>query len=159
MAAPHQTDQKEIAVFALDESRYALPVATVERVVRAVEITPLPEAPEIVLGVINAQGRIVPVVDVRRRFGLPIRELKLEDHFIIARTPRRWVALIVDSVMGVAAVDSHQLIDTRQSLAFAPLVKGVVKLADGLALIHDLDQFLSLDEERALDAALSIEPE
>ena len=62
-----------IVVFALDEQRYALHLLAVERVVRAVEVTALPEAPEIVLGVVNVKGRIVPVINVRRRFRLPER--------------------------------------------------------------------------------------
>ncbi|RJX29402.1 MAG: purine-binding chemotaxis protein CheW [Desulfarculus sp.] len=155
MKRRRQTGHKEIVVFALDEPRYALPLTTVERVVRAVDITPLPKAPEIVLGVINAEGRIVPVVDIRRRFGLPARELQLEDRFLIARTSRRVVALVVDSVAGIQELDGRQSLESGQALAFAPYLQGVAKLADGLVLIYDLDQFLSLDEERKLDAALS----
>jgi len=54
-------------------------VSAVEKVVRAVEITPLPKAPEIVVGVINAQGRILPVLDIRKRFRLPAREMKPDE--------------------------------------------------------------------------------
>ena len=68
MSAFEQTAPDQIVVFALDEPRYALPLSAVERVVRAVEITPLPKAPEIVLGVINMQGQVVPAVDIRKRF-------------------------------------------------------------------------------------------
>jgi purine-binding chemotaxis protein CheW len=65
----------QLVVFALDEQRYALRLTAVERIVRAVEVTPLPKAPQIVLGVIDAQGRIIPVVDVRQRFRLTEREV------------------------------------------------------------------------------------
>lgn len=58
----------------LDGQRYALSLAQVERVIRAVEITPLPQAPEIITGVINVRGRVIPVVDIRKRFRLPVRE-------------------------------------------------------------------------------------
>ena len=61
-------------VFTLDRQRYALPLSVVERVVRMIEITPVPHTPDIVLGVINAQGRVIPVVDIRRRFRLPTRQ-------------------------------------------------------------------------------------
>ena len=74
-----------MVVFALDEPRYALLLSAVEKVVRAVEITPLPKAPEIVVGVINAQGRILPVLDIRKRFRLPAREMKPDDRRFSAR--------------------------------------------------------------------------
>ena len=70
---PMNNPSNHIVVFTLDEQRYALHLLAVERVVRAVEVTALPEAPEIVLGVVNVKGRIVPVINVRRRFRLPER--------------------------------------------------------------------------------------
>ena len=148
-------DRDHIVVFALDEPRYALYLSAVERIVRAVEITPLPRAPEIVLGVINAQGRILPVLDIRKRFRLPAREMKLDDRFIIARTSRRQVALVVDSVVGVHELTEREMVSAKQALPFAQYLKGVAKVEDNLVLIHDLDQFLSLDEERVLDTALA----
>jgi len=147
--------QNPVLVFALDEPRYAVRLSAVERVVRAVEITPLPKAPEIVLGVINAQGRILPVLDIRKRFRLPEREMKLDDRFIIARTARRVVALVVDSVIGIRDVSNRQMVSAEESLPFAEYLQGVAKTEDGLVLIYDLDQFLSLDEERTLDEALA----
>jgi purine-binding chemotaxis protein CheW len=107
-----QSDQKQIVVFALEEPRYALPLLTVERIIRAVEITPLPKAPEIVLGVINVQGQILPVIDIRKCFRLPTREIQLEDQFIIARTPKRLVVLTVDSVVDVRELKSREMVST-----------------------------------------------
>jgi purine-binding chemotaxis protein CheW len=144
-----------MVVFALDEPRYALLLSAVEKVVRAVEITPLPKAPEIVVGVINAQGRILPVLDIRKRFRLPAREMKPDDRFIIARTSRRQVALVVDSVVGVHKLAEREMVSAKEALPFAQYLKGVAKVENNLVLIHDLDQFLSLDEERVLDTALA----
>ncbi|MGA2624832.1 MAG: chemotaxis protein CheW [Bacteroidota bacterium] len=150
-----RTDRNYIVVFVLEEPRYALPLSVVERIVRAVEITPLPKAPEIILGVINMQGEIIPVVDVRKRFRLPTREMKPDDRFIIANTARRLVALVVDWVVGVHELTEREMVSAKQALPFAQYLKGVAKLEDNLVLIHDLDQFLSLDEERVLDTALA----
>ena len=91
----------QLVVFTLDEQRYAVPLSAVERIVRLVEITPVPHTPEIILGVINVQGRILPVVNIRRRFRLPARELHPSDHLLIARTSKRTVALVVDAVSEV----------------------------------------------------------
>jgi purine-binding chemotaxis protein CheW len=144
----------QLVVFSLDGLRYALHLAAVEKVVRAVEITPLPKAPEIVMGVVNVQGRIVPVVNVRKRFHLPERELNLEDQFILAKTRRRPVALVVDAVADVVQRERGKLTGANEILPDLQYVEGVAKLDDGLILIHNLDHFLSLDEEKALDEAL-----
>ena len=148
-------DHMQIVVFSLDEPRYALDLSTVERVVSAVEITPLPRAPEIVLGVINMQGQVVPVVDVRKRFRLPEREVNIDDRFIIARTSRRVVALVADDVVGVQRLGDRQIVSAEQALPFAEYIKGVAKVEEDLVLIYDLDRFLSLDEEQKLDEAMS----
>jgi purine-binding chemotaxis protein CheW len=148
-------DDMQIVVFALDEPRYALDLSTVERVVRAVEITPLPKAPEIVLGVINMQGQVVPVVDIRKRFRLPEREVNIDDRFIISRTSRRLVALVADDVIGVQKLENREIVSAEQALPFAGYIKGVAKVEGDLLLIYDLDRFLSLDEEQKLDEALS----
>jgi len=154
-----RTDRNYIVVFVLEEPRYALPLSVVERIVRAVEITLLPKAPEIILGVINMQGQILPVIDIRKRFRLPTREIHLEDHFIIARTPRRNVVLTVDSVVGVREPKSHEMMSAEQVFPFAEYIQGVARIEDNIILINDLDQFLSIDEERMLDLALSTKTE
>lgn len=143
-----------LIVFTLDDQRYALPLHAAERVVRMVAITPLPNAPDIILGVINFQGKVIPVINVRRRFGLPDREIALTDQLVVARTARRPVALVADAVLDVIACAAQSLIAAEDILPKLEYVEGVVKLTDGLILIHDLDKFLSLEEEETLDQVL-----
>ncbi len=150
MDTPHQ-----LVVFTLDDQRYGLPLASVERATRIVEITPLPDAPAIVLGLINVHGRLVAVVNLRHRFRLPGREFALSDQIVVAHTTRRPVALVVDAVIGVMAYAEQQLVDAADILPGTDHLEGVVKLDDGLILIHDLETFLSLDEARALDVAMA----
>lgn len=142
-------------VFALDEQRYAIPLRAVERIIRAVEITQLPKAPEAVLGIINDKGRIVPVADLRSRFRLPARELRCDDRFILLRTPRRPLAVIADSVGEIRFFPPDSKDSAKGALPHMEYLQGVAVLDDGLVLIYDLDRFLSLDEETALDAALT----
>ena len=141
-------------VFGLDEQRYALRLSSVERTVRMVEITPLPEAPEIVLGVIDVQGEVVPVLNIRKRFRLPERAPGLADQLIMARTTRRSVALVADAVIDVVALSEDELIKPATILPGLEYVEGVAKLGDGMVFIHDLDAFLSLEEEQTLATAL-----
>jgi purine-binding chemotaxis protein CheW len=142
-------------LFALDTPSYALPLSVVERVVRAVEVLPLPRAPQVVLGVVDVAGRIVPVVDIRALFRLPARELDIGDHFIIARTPLRVVALVVDRVIGIRELPAAPAGGAANPLPFAEFLRGAAQLEGGIVLIYDLDRLLSLDEESRLDAALS----
>jgi purine-binding chemotaxis protein CheW len=153
-AEPTTNTQGRVAVFTLGDQRYALPLSAVERVVRVVEVTPLPQAPDIVLGVVNVQGRVIPVVNPRRRFRLPERDIALSDQLVIAHTTRRPVALVVDAVTGVLEYSGREAVGARDIVPGMEYVEGVVKLADGLVLIHDLDRFLSLDEVTALDRAI-----
>lgn len=142
-----------LVVFLLDGQRYALHLAAVQRVIRIAEITPLPAAPPIVAGILNVHGAVVPVVNIRGRFGLPNRETSLSDQIIIARTMRRTIALIVDSVTEVVERPLNQIVTKDSIVPGISYIEGVAKLEDGLILIHDLDAFLSLEEEKALDQA------
>lgn len=147
-------DSDFLVVFTLDDQRYALSLSATDRVVRMVAITALPNAPAIVLGVVNFQGRVIPVIDVRRRFGLPEHKIGPGDRLIIAHTARRSVALVADAVLDVITDTAQHRIATEHILPGLEYVSGVIKLADGLILIHDLEQFLSLEEEDALDRIL-----
>lgn len=121
---------------------------------RIVDVTPLPHAPDGVLGVVNVQGRVIPVINVRRRFDLPEREINLTDQMVIAHTARRPVALVVDAVIGVLEYSEQEVVGPQDVLPDLRYVEGVVKLDGELILIHDLDKFLSLEEETALDRAM-----
>lgn len=150
MNPPHH-----IIVFSLEGGHYALDAAIVERVVPALEITPLPQAPAIVLGVFSLQGRVIPVVDVRQRFGLPERPIFPEDRFIVARAGSRTVALAADAIVTVAPLRPGDLVAPEAIVGRIPHLEGVVRMSDGLVLLHDLERFLALDEAVALGAALA----
>lgn len=143
-----------LVVFALGDQRYGLPLTTVERIVRAVAVTSLPQAPDIVLGIVNVQGRVIPVINLRRRFRLAEHEIALSDQMIIARTARRTVALLVDAVIGVFEYAEQETVAVQELLPELRYVESVVKLDDGLILIHNLDKFLSLEEEAVLHLAM-----
>jgi purine-binding chemotaxis protein CheW len=148
------TDRKQILVFALGDRRYALYLSEVERVVQAVETTPLPKAPEFILGMINMQGQVIPVVDIRPCFGMPRREVESGDQFILARTSRRLVALVADSVTGIHELAGTELVTAKQILPGAAYLHGLVKVDGDLILLCDLEQFLSFKKEKKLEAAL-----
>ena len=145
---------KQFVVFTLSDRRYGLPLSAVDRVARMVDVTPVPKAPDIVLGIVNVQGRVIPVIDVRRRFRLPQRDIVLADQLVIAHTGRRTVALAADAVSGVLEYSGLKTVGARDIVPGIEYVEGAVKLEDGLVLIHDLNKFLSLEEETVLDRAM-----
>ena len=140
--------------FTLDEGHYALDLSAVERITQTVEITLLPEAPDIILGIINIKGKIIPVVNIRRRFRLSEKDIEPTNRLIIARTLKRTVALVVDVVLGVIETPEDRVVKADTVLPGLDYVQGVVKMEDGMILIHDLNKFLSLEEEQTLDTAI-----
>ena len=143
-----------LVAFTLDEGHYALDLSAVERITQTVEITLLPEAPDIILGIINIKGKIIPVVNIRRRFRLSEKDIEPTNRLIIARTLKRTVALVVDVVLGVIETPEDRVVKADTVLPGLDYVQGVVKMEDGMILIHDLNKFLSLEEEQTLDTAI-----
>ena len=119
---------------------------------RAVAITPLPNAPPLIEGVVNVRGRILPVLDVRARFRLPARALDPSDHFIVAAAGARGVILRVDRATRLAEVDDS----AGEPAPGAAYEAGVATLGDGMVLVHDVGAFLSAAEAAALDAAMGV---
>ncbi|MBI5238330.1 MAG: purine-binding chemotaxis protein CheW [Deltaproteobacteria bacterium] len=148
-------DLTRLVVFTLEGHRFALPLGNVQRVFRLVEVTPLPKAPEVVLGVVNIRGRIIPVVDIRKRFRLPERRSELSDHLIISDTSRRPVGIIAESVEGISECPEKEVVSPGEIIPGIEYVEGVARLKDGIVLIHDIEKFLSLEEEEILDQALA----
>jgi purine-binding chemotaxis protein CheW len=145
----------QLVAFSLDEQQYALPLTAVQRVVQMVEVTPLPKASEVVLGVIDFRGTIIPVMSMRKRFGMAEPEACLSDQLIVADTGRRTVALVVSSVSGVVERAKEDITDVEKIVPGAQYVDGMTRLDDGILFIHNLDRFLSKKEERQLDELLA----
>jgi purine-binding chemotaxis protein CheW len=145
----------QLVAFILDEQQYALPLTTVQRVVRMVEVTPLPKAPEIVLGVIDFQGTIIPVMSMRKRFGLLEPETSLSDQLIVADTATRSVAVVVNSVTGVVERTPEDVTKAEKIVPGLPYVEGITRLEGGILFIHNLEHFLSKNEEQQLDGLLA----
>jgi purine-binding chemotaxis protein CheW len=146
---------QQLVMFTLDERRIALPLRAVERVVAIARITPLPKAPAVVLGILNVHGAVIPVLDIRERFGLPAREAQLTDRLLIAHTTRRRVALVADGVGGVVSTRQSLITTAERIFPGVEHLKGVAVLDDDLIVIHDLESFLMPAEESVLAQALS----
>jgi purine-binding chemotaxis protein CheW len=145
----------ELVVLEVAGQRYGLPLMDTDEVLSAVQITALPKAPRIIEGVINVRGAVVPVLDLRARFSLPAKALDVNEQLVVARAGSRRVAVRADRVVGLASVDNAQVTPGASISQHADYVVGVAKLADGLALIHDLAGFLTAAEAETLDEAMA----
>ena len=105
------------------------------------------------LGAIDVQGQVLPVFNLRRRFQLPERAIDPADHFLIARTSRGAVVLVIDSAQGLLDCPATPMAAQNVGPNLAR-ISGVIQLEDGLVLIQDLEHFLSPDEARTLDRAM-----
>ncbi|MDE2258963.1 MAG: chemotaxis protein CheW [Betaproteobacteria bacterium] len=141
----------------VDGLTYALPLEVVDRIIRMVEIVPLPGAPSVVEGVVNIQGEIVPIVSIRKRFGLANRPLEVSDSLVVAHTRTRRLAIIAESVLGVVERLADAIVSTSSIFHGVQHLDGVLRTSDGLVLIQDLGKFFSSEEEQSLDLAMERE--
>src|SRR5688572_30386870 len=134
----------QLVVLSIDDHQYALPLSAVEKVFPIVEITHLPQVPDAVAGIVNVQGEVMPVFDMRKRLDLPSREIKITDQLILASTTKRRVGLIADQVIGLVECAEQDIVDSDDVYPNVSYMSGVAKLKDGIVLIHNLDKFLSI---------------
>lgn len=134
---------------------FALHLEAVDRVVRMVEVTLLPGAPEAVEGVVDVHGEVIPVVSIRRRLGLASRAPAVSDSLVLAQARHRRVAIIAESVLSVVECPADAFVSSRDIAHGIAHIEGVLKTGDGLVLIQDLDRFFSTEEAQSLDLALA----
>ena len=139
-------------VFTLDNQSYALSLDAIETVVRAVQLTLVPEAPEIVSGLINRGGTIIPVLDIRKRFHLPSRDMKIEDRIIVSKTPFGLIAILVDKIEGLVEFDSNETFDGGTIVPnMDGRVEGVGIFKDHTVLIYDISKLFSIRDIEGLN--------
>jgi purine-binding chemotaxis protein CheW len=138
-------------VFHLDERQFSLKLSVVQRVIRAVEVTPVPNALELVLGLINMQGQLIYVVDTRKLLDLPEREIDLTDQFIIVNSSGLTVALVVDRVAGVRVLNDYHINGTEELSNTFDHIYAVAKIDGEVVLILDVNHLFPSAQIRVLD--------
>jgi purine-binding chemotaxis protein CheW len=144
----------QIVVFALGEERYGLEISTVYEIIRQQPITAVPQAPASVEGVINLRGRIIPVVDLRDRFGLPASAASNSSRVVVCDANGLRVGLIVDGVSEVLMVPEDAVEQTPEIAVGTntEYVRGVAKLDDQMIILLDLVHLFTASETGAIAA-------
>jgi purine-binding chemotaxis protein CheW len=147
----------QFLVFSIDGKRYAIHLQAVVRVVPAVEITPLTEGPDSVSGVINAQGQVIPMLNIRRKFRLSERAIDPGDTIVIVKGSKWTVAFAVDSTEGVVERRHEEIIPVENILPAMAYTEGVIKIHDDMVFLYDIDKALSFEEKGKLEAVMEKE--
>jgi purine-binding chemotaxis protein CheW len=142
-----------IIAFEVAGQRYGVLLAHVVEVLRAVTVAKIPNAPLAVEGIINLRGTIVPVLDIRTRFGLPHKDAEPADRMIVVQADHRHAVLRVDRTIGIIALEGDIFDQGKAVSSKARHIKGTMKLSDGLLLVYDLDTFLSVTDAEMFDRA------
>jgi purine-binding chemotaxis protein CheW len=138
----------QVVSFKLGHEEFALDILLVQEINRKIEITRVPKAPDFVEGVINLRGKIVPVLSLHKRLGLPPREWNGQSRIIIVVVATRMLGLLVDAVSEVLTIPAHML-QPPPPLGMgveASYLKGVAKLEDRLIILLDLAKVLAATE-------------
>jgi purine-binding chemotaxis protein CheW len=130
----------EILVFEVAGRRFGIPGSEVRELLRAVSIVPLPLPGPAIEGVVNLRGQVVPVLDLRAKFGLPARAVVPSDHMIVAQTENRLVAIRVDRALELVRLGPGAITTGGTDGA------DVARLGDELAPLLDLRRLFSGDE-------------
>lgn len=134
--------------FMLGKESYGLEILKVREIIGMIDITPLPQTPNFVKGVVNLRGKVIPVVDLRTKFGLEDKGITNETCMIIVDLGQKHMALIVDSVHEVVDIPKGSIEKTPSFGVQVKLdfVKGIGKLASGVVILLDIDRVLTSEE-------------
>ena len=135
-----------LVTFQLGREEYGVEIASVQEIIRATDITPVPGAPSHVRGVINLRGKIIPVVDIRRRFNLAVIESSDAQRIIVVELGQKRIGMLVDSVSQVIKVPSGVVEEMPEEAVSVDenYIKGVGKFDSRLIIILDLNRSLLL---------------
>jgi purine-binding chemotaxis protein CheW len=149
------TEADKLVTFRLGEDLFAADIYSVERVLRYTAPTPVPDMPAYIEGVMDYQGRVVPLVNLRLRFELPAAPVVNETRTLVLNVAGEWIGVVVDSVTEVAAYDRAAVSPPPKLFRglSAEYLKGIVRRGERLVIFLDVDHLLSSTERIALQEA------
>ena len=148
------TGSLQLVSFHLADETYGIEITKIREIILMGEITRIPQTPHYVKGLINLRSTVIPVIDLRARFGLPENELTDDSRIMVLNVGTRTVGIIVDAVSEVLRVTNDQIAPAPPTVASLgnEYLDGLVKLEDLLLILLDIDKILG-EEAEALHAA------
>ena len=145
---------RQLVVFELAGEYYAVDIHRVESIIKMQEITSVPHAPEFVDGVINLRGEVLPVVDLRCRFGLDSIEDTKDTRIVVVAIDSMKVGMVVDGVSEVLNVNTDEIEPPSPMVTTVDsgFIEGIAKQEKRLVILVDLAKLLSIQETKELKA-------
>ncbi len=142
----------QVVSFALGSEEYGVDIAQVQEINRMVTITRVPRAPQFMEGVINLRGQLIPIIDLRTRFGMERAERTKNTRIVVTEIGSKRLGMVVDSVSEVLRIPVEQIEDAPELVAGVDTeyIRGVGKLDDRLIIMLDLARVISANEKTEL---------
>lgn len=143
----------QIITFKVGKEEFSVSIINVQEIIRLTEITSVPNSPPFVEGVINLRGKVIPVIDSRKRFGLPETERTEASRIIVVESDGKIVGLIVDSVTEVLQLPKSTVEPPPDIVGGvdSDYIDGVGKYDDRLVILLNLGKLLTFKEEERLE--------
>ena len=138
----------QLVTFSVDVEEFGVNILKVQEIIRIMEITKVPQAPEFVEGIINLRGKVFPIIDLRHRFGLVPKTHDKNTRIIVIEVKSIIVGFVVDAVSEVLRIPASTVEPPSPIVAGvdSDYISGVGKLQDRLLIMLDLDKLLSIDD-------------
>ena len=142
----------QLVIFKLANEDYGLPISKVQEINRMIAITKLPNTPDFMEGIINLRGRVIPVLDLRKRFGFGAQEKTDDTRIMVTDIAGQTVGLIVDAVHEVVKIPGNCIEPPPPSFVLdAQFVQGIGKLENRLVIMLDIDRIITSQESVMLE--------
>jgi purine-binding chemotaxis protein CheW len=144
---------REVLVFMIGKEEYGVDILKVQEIRGYEKVTAIPAAPDFLKGVVNLRGAIVPVIDMRIKFGLPDPRYDSLTVVVILRLASRAIGIVVDAVSDVVPLGSGDVKEAPKlgSVVDSSYLTGVATLGERMVLLLDIEKFLSSGELDLLD--------
>ena len=142
----------QLVTFSTGDGEFGVDILRVQEIIRIMEITRIPRSPEFVEGVINLRGKVVPIIDLRRRFSMHTRQHDSDTRIIVIEISGVIVGFVVDAVSEVLRIPIDTVEPAPPVVAGfdSDYISGVCKLHDRLLILLDLDRLLSAGDVEIL---------
>jgi len=149
---------KQLVIFQLAEEHYGVGIAAVDSIIKLQPITAVPRAPDFVEGVTNLRGKVLPVIDLRKRFELPMADATRETRIVVTDLDHSAVGMLVDAVSEVLHVseDAIEPPSPIMTTVDSSFITGIAKVDERLIILLDLEQVLSPKEKAELQAVAMV---
>jgi purine-binding chemotaxis protein CheW len=146
--APSPGPELHLVTFALDREEFGIPIAQVREVIRVAEITRVPQARQHVRGVTNLRGRILAVIEIRTRMGLPPAEITPKSRVVVVGVHERTLGILVDGVSQVVKVPTKTVAPAPEEILSpgTDYITGVARWNSRLIILLDLEKVLLLPD-------------